>query len=253
MTLNLVDVPVPSGTAEALLSLPPTGSGPGVLLYMDVIGVRPQIAAMCDRIASWGYVVLAPNVFHRDGTVAELAPTGDLTDPEERQAYVATAMGRLRAHTPDQVALDAPAYLDHLASLDAVTGPALGATGYCMGAGMAVRAATGSPGRVLAVGGFHGARLATDDTESPHLGLTALVGSGAAFCFGHADDDPSMPPDSVAMLGSALAASGLEASNEVYAGAPHGFSMADTSAYHEGAAERMYAELRALLDERLLG
>ena len=31
---------------------------------------------MADRIASWGYVVLAPNVFHRDGRAADLAPTG---------------------------------------------------------------------------------------------------------------------------------------------------------------------------------
>ena len=31
---------------------------------------------MAERIASWGYVVLAPNVFHRSGRAADLAPKG---------------------------------------------------------------------------------------------------------------------------------------------------------------------------------
>ena len=40
---------------------------------MDAFGLRPQIAEMTGRIAGWGYTVLAPNVFHRNGSVADLA------------------------------------------------------------------------------------------------------------------------------------------------------------------------------------
>ena len=39
--------------------------------------------------------------------------------------------------------------------------------------------------------------------------------------------------------------------NEVYAGAAHGYSMADTSAYDEAATERHFLELEALLARRL--
>ncbi|MEO7061891.1 MAG: dienelactone hydrolase family protein, partial [Lapillicoccus sp.] len=67
--MNLIEIPVPGGTAEAYVARPESGSGPGVLFFMDAIGIRPQIVSMCDRIASWGYVVLAPNVFYRDGSV----------------------------------------------------------------------------------------------------------------------------------------------------------------------------------------
>ena len=45
---------------------------------------------MADRIASWGYVVLAPNVFYRDGRAADLAPgpEQDLRDPgAERRSW----------------------------------------------------------------------------------------------------------------------------------------------------------------------
>jgi carboxymethylenebutenolidase len=60
-----------------------------------------------------------------------------------------------------------------------------------------------------------------------------------------------MAPDAVARLGAALEAAGLEATNEVYAGAPHGYSMADTASFHPEATERHFRELRDLLDGAL--
>src|SRR4029079_5000022 len=73
------------GPAEAYLTRPDDGvDHPGVLFFVDAIGLRPRIEEMADRIASWGYVVLAPHVFHRDGRAADLAPTTDLRDPGAR-------------------------------------------------------------------------------------------------------------------------------------------------------------------------
>ncbi len=67
------------GTAEAYLV---GGDGrPGVLFFVDAIGLRPQIREMADRIASWGYTVLVPHVFYRDGSAADLAPSADLREP----------------------------------------------------------------------------------------------------------------------------------------------------------------------------
>ena len=40
---------------------------------------------MADRIASWGYTVLVPHVFYREGAAADLAPTADLREPEARR------------------------------------------------------------------------------------------------------------------------------------------------------------------------
>ena len=68
---------MPDGDAEAYLATAPGGApAPGVLFVIDAIGLRPRIEEMADRIASWGFTVLAPNVFYRDGTAAELAPSG---------------------------------------------------------------------------------------------------------------------------------------------------------------------------------
>lgn len=244
-----IQIPMADGTAEALLARPGSGEGrhPGVLFFMDAIGLRPQIAEMAQRIADWGYVVLAPNVFYREGTADALAPQGDLTQPGEREEFFAQAMPRVHRLTSDLAEDDVPRYLSALRALDGVGGGPVATTGYCMGARLAVRAANLDTG-VAAVGGFHGAGLVTEDAGSPHRGLG---GARAEYVFGHAENDGSMPPEAIEELGRSLARHGLTASNEVYQGAAHGYSMADTSVYDEAAAERHFDELEALLRRTL--
>ena len=60
-----------------------------------------------------------------------------------------------------------------------------------------------------------------------------------------------MPAEAVATLGEALTGAGITVTNEVYAGASHGYSMADTGVYDEAATKRHFTELRALLDRTL--
>lgn len=239
-----IEIQTPDGPAEALLA--GERGKPGVLFYMDAIGLRPQIEDMVERIASWGYVVLAPNVFHREGRAADLAPEADLRDPETRESFMPVAMARVRALSPELAERDAEAWVRTLEEY-AGDGP-IGVTGYCMGARLAVRTAGWYPGTVAAVGGWHGGGLVTDEPDSPHL---ALSSSTAEFVFGHADQDRSMPLEAVERLEQALQEADRPHVNEVYAGAAHGYTMADTSAYDHAAAERHYAGLKALLDRAL--
>ena len=245
-----IEIPAADGTAEALVARPSAGTGPfpGVILYMDAFGLRPRIQDMAQRIADWGYIVLAPNVFYREGTAAELAPALDMTTPEGREAAGAAAFPRVGRLTTDKALPDIDAWVSAFGKLDGVAPGPIGVTGYCMGARLAVRTATAHPDAVAACGGFHGGGLATDAPDSPHLGLS---NARARFVFGHADHDQSMDPDAVARLGEALDAAGLQSANEIYAGAPHGYSMADTSAFHPEATERHFRELRELLDGTL--
>ena len=104
------------------------------------------------------------------------------------------------------------------------------------------------PDEVVACAGFHGGGLVTGEDDSPHLEIPS---ARAEFAFGHADNDGSMPPEAVATLGEVLATSGLTALNEVYAGAAHGYSMADTSMYDEAGAERSFGVLQDLLNRNL--
>lgn len=247
-----IEIPAAEGTAEALVARPSTAIGPlpGVILYMDAFGLRPRIQEMAQRIADWGYVVLAPNVFYREGSMAELAPAVDMSTQEGREAAGKAAFPRVGRLTPEKALQDINAWVSALAGLNGVAPGPIGTTGYCMGARLAVRTATTHADVVAACGGFHGGGLATDGPDSPHL---KLGNARARFVFGHADNDRSMAPDAVARLGEALQAARLEASNEIYAGAPHGYTMADTSAFNPAATERHFQELRALLDTTLKG
>src|SRR5690349_1297382 len=220
---------MPDGDAEAYLATAPDGRpAPGVLFVIDAIGLRPRIEEMADRIASWGYVVLAPNVFHRDGRAADLAPTEDLTLPGNREKFFASGVAdRVAALTPERTDPDARRWVAAL--LEHGTGP-IGVVGYCMGARLATRTAGLLPDHVAAVGGFHGGGLVTDGPDSPHR---RIADARAEFVYGHADGDRSMPPEAVAALGEALEKAGLTHTNEVYAGASHGYTMADTSVYDE--------------------
>ena len=155
----------------------------------------------------------------------------------------AGVMDRVRGLTPDLSGPDAEAWVATLAE-HAGDGP-IGVTGYCMGVRLAVRTAGQFPGTVAAVGGFHGGGLVTDDPASPHL---AIDGSTAEYAFGHADQDRSMPLEAVEALERALDEAGRPHVNEVYAGAAHGYTMADTSMYDEAATERHFEVLRDLLD-----
>ena len=98
---------------------------------------------------------------------------------------------------------------------------------------------------MAALGGFHVGRLVTDDADSPHLSADKLA---AEVYLGAADNDPSMTTENIATLEQALEDAGVRYRSELYEGAAHGYTMADTAAYNEAAAERHFTELFALLD-----
>ncbi|GAB49956.1 dienelactone hydrolase family protein [Mobilicoccus pelagius] len=235
---EMLTITTDAGRAEAYLTRPDAQERPGVLMFMDAIGVRERTKEMADRIASWGYVVLLPNVFYREGTVAELAPDMDLTDPEQRKEFGEISGPRVKAYTPDLSNPDTQAWFDTLGQYASTP---YGTVGFCMGARLAIRAAALHPDDVAAVAGFHGANLVEDDAEdSPHL---LLPRTNADYLFGHADNDTMNDADAVAELERRLEQAGLTYSSAIYPDAPHGFTMADTSSYQDMGEKRAFAEL----------
>ncbi|CAL9326857.1 dienelactone hydrolase family protein [Streptomyces sp. SudanB52_2052] len=239
-----VDIPTEDGTADAYLARPADGAAhPAVLLFMDAFGLRPQLRSMADRLAAEGYAVLVPNVFYRHGR-APLFELPDFIDPGARPEIFERIMPLMRDLTNERAMRDAGACLRWLAESPAVADGPVALTGYCMGARLSLLTAGTHPERVAAAAGFHGGRLATDTPDSPHLVADRIT---AELYFGHADQDPSLPPEQIERLEEALTAAGVRHRCEVYTGAPHGFTQKDTASYHQEGEERHWAALLDLL------
>jgi len=238
---EMIDVTTQDGIAEAYLARPDGDRYPAVLLVMDAYGLRPQIERMADRIGGRGFVVLAPNVFYRAGR-APVVPLDGLGDPDQGRRLFERILPVIRQLTPERIVRDGAAYLDRLEQVG--RGP-VAITGYCMGGRVGWRIAAAYPERVAALGGFHVGGLVTGDDDSPHLSAGRV---NAEVYLGHADNDRSMTPEQIAELERALDAAGVRYRSELYRGAAHGYTMADTPAYDEAAAERHFAELFALLN-----
>ena len=245
MAVQNVDITTPDGVADAYLTRPDEQSHPGVLFIMDAFGLRPTIGDMIERIAADGYVVLAPNVFYRAGR-SPVLPMPDLSDPEQRAGFFQSLRPLIDQLTPERIASDSVAYLDYLADAGA-RGP-VAITGYCMGARVGWRIAVAHPERVAALGGFHAGGLVTDAPDSPHRSAADVQ---AELYFGFADQDQSMTAEQIATLEQALDSVGVRYRSEIYQGAQHGYTMADTAAYDEPSRERHFRELRDLLERTL--
>lgn len=246
MTITELAIPTLDGTADAFAAFPDDGAThPGVLLYMDAIGLRPVLRDMAAHLADAGYYVLVPNVFYRHGPAPVVEPP-DLTVAENRAPFFERIGPVIRAHTTDRIHGDATAYLEFLTTRPDVSDGPVGVVGYCLGGVLAVRTAAAHPELVAAAAGFHPGALVTDDPDSPHL-LASHI--NAELVLGLADGD--FTPDALARLTTSLADAGVRYTCEVYPHARHGFTMADTAAFNPGGSRRHWDELLPLLARNL--
>ena len=147
--------PSGDGQAHGYLAVPPSGSGPAVVVIQEWWGLTDHIADVTDRLAAEGFVALAPDLF------------GGRTTHDAEEA------GRLLSELPvDQAARDLGGAVDFLLGHEAVTSSTVGAVGFCMGGGFVLLLAVQQDGRVSAAVPYYGIGPAVPSTFE---GLTAAV------------------------------------------------------------------------------
>lgn len=218
VTSRWMPLATPAGSLDAYLALPPAGRGPGLLLLQEIFGVNAHIRAVAEQYALAGFTVLAPDLFWRQQAHVELGYVG-----EDRER----ALALMRALKPDEVVADLQASVAALRALPEC-GPRLGAIGYCMGGRLAfVSAALADVDAAVA---YYGGGIHTQ------LALAAQIRCPVQFH--HAEQDASIPPEAVAAVRQAMAASPAAAQAEFhdYPGTQHGFNCWARGAHHPGAA-----------------
>ena len=240
-----VDIPTPDGTADCYFVHPSSGEYPGVLIWPDILGLRPAFRMMGKRLAESGYAVLVVNPFYRDRR-APVVPEGASFQDEETRNIVLGLAGSLNAGTHMTDAKTFVNFLDQQGALD--TNRKIGTMGYCMGGPITMRTAAAVPERVGAGASFHGGGLVTDASDSPHLLVPDMK---AHFLFAIAANDDESDPEVKNVLRETYASAGLPAEIEVYQGALHGWCPPDSSVYNEVQAERAWSRLLVLFDTAL--
>lgn len=226
----------------------PDGPGPwpAIGIFMDGFGYRQALFDMQERLAGHGYTVLLPDLFYFDPAFDLGEARKALMDATLRPAFVARYI-RPAIQTEGFEAL-LTALLAHIAQRSDVAPGGMGVTGYCMGGGLALKAAGLAPEHVKAAASFHGGNLATDAPDSPHTYAPRMK---ARLYIGGADQDLSFPEAMKARLNDALLAAGASFTLETYAGAIHGWTLPDLPIYQPEAAERHWRELVRLMDGAL--
>ncbi len=240
-----VKVTTPDGMADCYFVHPASGAHAGVLIWPDILGLRPAFRQMGKRLAESGYSVLVVNPFYRQ-KAAPVVPAGaSFSDPEIRKAVMPLA-GALNATTHVTDAKAFTSFLDSQAAVD--KRKKIGTMGYCMGGPITMRTAAAVPERVGAGASFHGGGLVTKDTNSPHLLIAATK---AQFLYAIAENDDQREPETKNVLKDTYAKAGLAAEIEVYAGAAHGWCPPDSAVYNEAQAEKAWSRLLALFGKAL--
>jgi carboxymethylenebutenolidase len=232
------------GTCPITLATPDgVGPWPAVVMYPDAGGARQTFTDMAQQLADFGYAVLVPDVYYRDGDWVPFDMTTVFADQGERNRL----FGMISKVTPDIMARDAASFFDYLDARPEVSGSAFGTTGYCMGGRTSVMVAGRVPARVAAAMSFHGGGLVTDDASSPHLLADQIQ---ATVYVGAAKDDASFTTEHGETLDKALTAAGVDHTIEFYSAA-HGFAVPDNEPYDPAAAQRHWDAMERVFGAKL--
>jgi len=241
-----VEVKTPDGNCDAVLFCPQgQGTSSAVLIWTDILGLRPAFRDMGRRLAAEGHVVLVPNPFYRSAKAPVVGATFDFNNPEQRNRL----FGYRGAMSDEGIDKDAIAYLAFLdAQPQTNKNRKAGVQGYCMGGSLSFRAAAAVPSRIGAVGSFHGGNgLVTKEANSPHL---LLAKTNATFLVCQAQNDDAQQPQMKDDLKAAFVAAKRTATVEVYH-ADHGWCVPGGQVYNKAEAERAWTALGGLYKSTL--
>jgi carboxymethylenebutenolidase len=237
VTEKNVSVKTADGSADAALFMPSgKGKWPAVLLWPDILGLRPVFREMGKRLAAQGYVVLVPNPYYRAKKAPVVEGAFDFNSKDDMAKIMAFKAGL----TDAMVDRDSAAYITFLdAQPQTDKRKKAGVQGYCMSGPIAVRTAAVRPDRIGAVATFHPGALVTDKPSSPHL---LIPKSRAAYLVIIAKNDAEKMPREKPELEAAFRKARRPAKVEI-SSANHGWTVAGSQTYDEKEAERAWAEL----------
>jgi carboxymethylenebutenolidase len=213
MTSQMIDIASHDGkTFQGYLALPPTGTGPGIVLIQEIFGVNGHIKAVADQYALDGYVVLAPDLFWRQQAGVDLGYT---------ESDFGAAIGFMQNTDFPLAIQDLTTTVSALRALPQCNGK-VASLGYCMG-GLLSYLSAANAGVDAAVCYYPG-------SIEGHLNLVDKVSCPILIHF--AEKDHYISAAAVKSVQDAFA-DVKTAVIEVYPGVDHGFNCWERPAYDQ--------------------
>jgi carboxymethylenebutenolidase len=215
----------------------PAGRYPGVLLYSEIFQLTAPIRRSVERLAGHGFVVAAPEIYHRierPGTVIPYDDIGRIWGQDDARRTPVAAFDA-----------DARATLDYLASHASVAPGQLATMGFCIGGHLAFRAAL-QPDVKAAVccypTGVHNGKLGKGE-DAGTLARFAEIKGEMLVVFGEVD--PHVPVEGRKKVADGLAAAGVHHTVKYMPG-EHAFMRDEGPRYDAAAADAVWAETVSL-------
>jgi carboxymethylenebutenolidase len=219
-----VKIKTADGEMPAYRARPAQGDKlPTVLVVQEIFGVHEHIKDICRRLAKAGYLAIAPELYARQGDVA------DLTNIQE-------IIGKVVSKVPDaQVMSDLDATVAYAATDHGDT-DRLAVTGFCWGGRIVWLYSAHSP-KLKAGVAWYGRLVGQADPLHPKHPTELAADLKAPVLGLYGAKDKGIPLDTIEAMRTAIKAAGKPSEIHVYENAEHGFHADYRPSYNKEAAE----------------
>jgi len=233
-TQNTLSVlPVDDGTTINIYTAAPEGDGifPGIILFQEAFGLTGHIRGIADQLAAAGYIVIAPELFHR---TAEAGATFSYDD-------WGTITPHFQAITVPGLQADARAAYQWLLQQPNVLHDKIGSIGFCLGGRVSFIANCTLPLSAAVSfygGGLHNFANMATEAHGPQL-----------FFWG--GSDKSITLEHIDTVTNAMKLHNKTYTSVVFSAAGHAFNNNERASYNADASTEAWALTMAFLKNKL--
>ena len=210
------------------------GQYPGIWCYSDIFQVTPPLLRFCVRLAGYGFVAAAPEIYRRIEPPGTAIPFDDAGRTRGQQDAAKTPVADFDA--------DCRSGLDWLARHPKVAGGKIGVVGFCIGGHLAFRAAFQPDVRATVCyygTGIHDGKLGKDQ-DAGSLARAKEIRGELLMIFG--TKDPHVPDAGRETIDRALKASGARYNTLLYP-AEHAFTRDEGPRFDPEATDLSFVEM----------
>src|SRR5215510_5443047 len=238
ISTEYVDIAADGGAMRTFVAAPKRdGRYPGSLFYSDIFQLTGPMIRATTRLAGYGFVVAAPEIYHRIEPAGTVIPFDDEGRTRGLAGAAQTAVAEFDS--------DCRSVLDYLGAHPKVDKGKLGAGGFCIGGHLSFRAALQPDVRATVCfygTGIHNGKLGKDE-DAGSLEKASEIRGELLMVWGLSD--PHIPPDGRAKIEAALQAAGVNFSQKFYL-AEHAFMRDEGLFYDPEATDLAFADMIAL-------